>query len=386
MDFNASKIMEAIDKAAKQVKEDVPYEIKELIVGKVKDGSTVEDIQDVVVKSLINCEYQNVGIAYLEYRAIRSHERAKMAERVIHKMSDIVEFGDNENSNKNYKLPSVVRDTLAGEYFRSNLFKVLNPIVAKAHRDKALHWHDSDHDPKLTNCCIFNIKDMLANGTRVTNADITTPNSVGVAMNVAMQIMASISSSQYGGVSLPEFNEVFAEYAKKNFKKAFKDYYEFKYECICPYDDELTSDNQKIKIDHEDVFNKALSKTKKDIYDACQTFEYQTNSILGSASQTPFSTITFCIPTSWESEQIIDSYLDVRMKGLGERGIIAIFPKISMMVVDGYNLRENDPYFYLTKKASKAMAKTYYPDILNYSKSEYDSGRYYGRMGELLPN
>lgn len=62
---------------------------------------------------------------------------------------------------------------------------------------------------------------MLRNGTRITNADVCQMNSVGTAMNIAMQIMASISVSQYGGVSLPNFNEVFAEYAKKNFKKNF---------------------------------------------------------------------------------------------------------------------------------------------------------------------
>lgn len=97
--------------------------------------------------------------------------------------------------------------------------------------------------------------------------------------------------------------------------------------------------------------------------------------------QTPFSTITFNVPTSWESEQIISSYLDVRMKGLGGKGVTAIFPKLSMIVVDGYNLKETDPYYWLLEKASKCIAKTYYPDILNYSKEEYDNGIYYARMG-----
>lgn len=95
-----------------------------------------------------------------------------------------------------------------------------------------------------------------------------------------------------------------------------------------------------------------------------------------------FSTITFNIPTSWESEEIVSSYLDVRMKGLGRRGLVAIFPKISMIVVDGYNLKPEDKYFHLLEKASKCIAKTYYPDILNYSKEDYDKGRYYARMGE----
>ncbi|MGL4999917.1 MAG: anaerobic ribonucleoside-triphosphate reductase, partial [Cetobacterium sp.] len=91
--------------------------------------------------------------------------------------------------------------------------------------------------------------------------------------------------------------------------------------------------------------------------------------------------ITFNIPTSWESEEIISSYLDVRIKGLGEKGIIAIFPKLSMIVVEGYNLNKGDKYFGLTEKLSKCMAKTYYPDILNYSRESYDEGQYFGRMG-----
>lgn len=94
-----------------------------------------------------------------------------------------------------------------------------------------------------------------------------------------------------------------------------------------------------------------------------------------------FSTITFNIPTSWESEEIVSSYLDVRMKGLGERGVIAIFPKLSMIVVDGYNLKPEDKYYWLLEKASKCIAKTYYPDSLLYSKEDYDKGRYYARMG-----
>lgn len=97
--------------------------------------------------------------------------------------------------------------------------------------------------------------------------------------------------------------------------------------------------------------------------------------------QTPFSTITFNIPTSWESEEIVSSYLDVRMRGLGGKKITAIFPKLSMIIVDGYNLKETDKYYWLLQKASKCIAKTYYPDSLNYSKEDYDNGKYYARMG-----
>ena len=384
VEFDGSKIENAIRKAMNEVgamSEENLNMCCKIVSEMCYDGIDVESIQDNVVKILLGLGLSDVANHYISYRAVQSYKREMALKRLYDKMGDIIEFGDNENSNKNYKLPSVKRDTVAGEYFRNKLFEILPKNIADAHRNKAIHWHDSDVDPKLSNCCLFNIEDMLRNGTRVTNADIEQPNSVGTAMNVAMQIMASISASQYGGVSLPNFNEVFSEYAKKNFIKNFLEFYEFMYGCNYKDDLEIDSSNSVLEEKYKRVFDKAKSKTKKDIYDACQLFEYQTNSILGSASQTPFSTITFNIPTSWESEEIISSYLDVRMKGLGKKGTIAIFPKLSMIVVDGYNLREGDKYYWLLEKASKCIAKTYYPDILNYSKEVYDNGRYFARMG-----
>ena len=383
VDFDLSKIENAVKKAFNQMEVEFDEALIDKVSSKIKDGMNVEEIQDLVVFTMMENGYYVVVNAYIKHREVQTYKRRVMSENILKSMSDIVMFGDDENSNKDYKLPSVVRDTVAGVYFRNNLKNVLDKDVYEGHITKALHWHDSDVDPKLTNCCVFDIKDMLENGTRITNADIEKPNSVGVAMNVAMQIMASISASQYGGVSLSEFNEVFAEYAKMNFKKHFLDYCDFLHNQTptLNLDFRITSDNKELEEKYPKPFKKAMEKTKKDIYDACQLFEYQTNSILGSASQTPFATITFSIPTSWESEVIIDSYLSVRMKGLGKRGIIAIFPKLSMIVVDGYNKKEGDPYFYLLEKASKCIAKTYYPDILNYSKEEYGAGRYYGRMG-----
>lgn len=383
--FDPKKIENAINKASKQVGDKIDDSVIEKIVLKISEGNTVEEIQDIVVKSLMATKHKDVAIEYQSYRALRTRDRELAKLNAIKRMGEIVECGDDENSNKNYGLPSVIRDTIAGEYFRSTLLDKLPKKVANAFIKRLIHWHDADHDPKLTNCCIFDIEDMLENGTRVTNADIQKPNSVETAMNVAMQIMASISATEYGGVSLPEFNEVFAKYAKINFRKHFVDYFEFIYEKECEINqEEIVSSNEELEKKYKKVFTKAKKKTKKDIYDACQLFEYQTNSILGNASQTPFSTITFSIPTSWESEEIISSYLDVRMKGLGEKGIIAIFPKISMINVEGYTLNEGDKYHYLLKKVAKCIVKTYYPDILNYTREEYDSGRYYGRMGKNI--
>lgn len=287
--FDIAKIENAVYKACTEVYDklksiEIAKKISLEVEEKCFNSISVEEIQDLVIKELLKSNETDIATKYTEYRAIQSYKREMSYKKLYDRMGDIVTFGDNENSNKNYKRQSVIRDTIAGEYFRNKLFHILPKDLAEAHKTKAIHWHDSDVDPKYTNCCLVNIEDMLAKGTRINNADVETPKSVGTAMNIAMQIMADVSASQYGGVSIPNFNEVFSIYAKKNFVKNFKDYFEFLFEK--PYMDNLVIDSSNIDLKNKypKVFNKTISKTKKDIYDACQLFEYQTNSILGSAS------------------------------------------------------------------------------------------------------
>lgn len=164
------------------------------------------------------------------------------------------------------------------------------------------------------------------------------------------------------------------EYAKKNFRKNFIEIYRLLHNISTASLDEtifnlenlygdIDSGNSRLEKMYEREFEEAKKKTDKEIYDACQTFEYQCNS-LQNANQVPFVTITMSIPTSWESERVISNYFKVRQKGLtdGKHTTIAVFPKISMFVVDGYNLKEEDKYYYLLKEASKCIASTYYPD------------------------
>ena len=246
------------------------------------------------------------------------------------------------------------------------------------------------------NCSIPNVQDMLANGFKNSNAYIGTPNSVQVAATVLMQIVFSVSNSQYGGTSIADFNELLAVYAKKNFRKHYKDILNTINELSKTNGDiqksieelekeygEIDSGNKKLEQALPNVFRLVKEKVDKDIYDACQTFEYQCNS-LQNANQVPFVTITMTIPTSWESERVFYNYLQVRQKGLTdnkEHRTIAIFPKISMFVVDGQNLKEGDKYYWMLKEASKCIANTYYPDLLFYSKEDFNDGKMYARMG-----
>ncbi len=106
-----------------------------------------------VVEALLKLEEYNYAKSYISYRAIQEHKRNTSLQKLFDKMGDIINLGNDENSNKDYKQQSVIRDTIAGEYFRETLFRKLPNDIADAHRTKAIHWHDSDVDTKYTNCC-----------------------------------------------------------------------------------------------------------------------------------------------------------------------------------------------------------------------------------------
>ena len=57
--------------------------------------------------------------------------------------------------------------------------------------------------------------------------------------------------------------------------------------------------------------------TRKNIYDAMQTMEYQINSNRISNGQTPFVTVGFGLGQDWFAREIQRAILLVRIRGLG---------------------------------------------------------------------
>lgn len=382
VEFDSSKIENAIRKAMNEVGEfkdeslDLCEDIAKSVAEKCYDGIGVENIQDLVVTSLFSNGLNSVGLAYQTYRTLREHDRTAYHD-LMKVVDGIYYVGSDDNSNKPSHLRNVKRDMTAGEIEKIQASRHIPKRIWEAHCKKEIYWHDLDFsgDIPMTNCCIPNVWDMLDNGTRINNADITTPKSIGVATTVLAQIVANIAHQQYGGISISDFNEQLAKYATMSLNKNFK--YNCDYEGIEFF--EVCGDSKNIPNTHKKAYDMAKEKTKKDIYDACQSYEYEANSI-SSASQTPFSTLSLNIPTSWESKEIAKAYLKVRMAKLGKK--IAIFPKINYVVVDGYNLKKGDPHYDLTELAVKCISQCFYPDILNYTREEYEKGQIFSRMGE----
>lgn len=249
----------------------------------------------------------------------------------------------NENANKDAKLVNAHRDLLAGILSKHYSEDILPPELLLWHKDGYGHIHDLDYFiSPLTNCSLVNYVDMLENGFKLGNAQIGTPNSIGVACTVLTQIVLAVSSSQYGGQTLAHIDYGLEPYVQKSY-------------------DKLKIQQKKYNLSDEFV----EYSLNKEVHDAMQALLYQVNTITSSNGQTPFISITLGLNTSKFGKLITNEYLKVHENGLGIEKSTPVFPKVIFFLKDGVNLKENDPNYDLKQQAIKTASKRIYPDFIS---------------------
>lgn len=281
-------------------------------------------------------------------------------ERLVHKDPTIV----NENANKDSDVFSTQRDLTAGTVGKTVGLTMMPEHIAKAHLRGDIHWHDLDYTPlsPMSNCCLIDFKEMLTNGFKIGNAYMESPNSIGVATSQVAQIITNVASSQYGGCSFDRADQVLAPFAQKNYEKHLKDARD------------LIDDEEKAE-----AF--AKKRTKKDIYDAMQSLEYEINTMFSSQGQTPFTSLGFGLGTSWIEKEIQKDILRIRIAGLGKEHRTAIFPKLLFTIKKGLNLHPGDPNYDVKQLAIECSTKRMYPDVLNYDMIKKITGSFKCPMG-----
>ena len=336
---------------------------------RVKEGEkifTVEDIQDVVEKVLYETSENETYRHFKEYRKERERERegAKSIDETIGRLISKEPSTVNENANKDSDAFNTRRDLTAGVTGKAIGLRMLPLHVSNAHQKGEIHFHDLDYSPyePMTNCCLIDFKGMLKNGFRMGNADIESPKSIQTAAAQIAQIIANVASCQYGGCSADRIDEILAPYAKLNYKKHLKDA------------EEWIEDSSK----WEDY---ARKKTRKDIYDAMQSLEYEVNTLFTSNGQTPFVTFGFGLGQTELEREIQKAILKIRIRGLGVEQRTAIFPKLVFTLKRGVNLYSEDPNYDIKQLALECATKRMYPDILSYDKIVELTGSFKVPMG-----
>lgn len=376
VDFDASKISTAITKAAESVAKLAPSDVltidhlTDTVTAKIRDcyhdDVEIAEIQTVVEQTLIAAEKYNWAEAYTEYRLKRDLAR-KQKQDVNYNVSRLVNRDEsvvNENANKDSRVFSTQRDLTAGAVAKAIGLKMLPPAVANAHLRGDIHWHDLDYTPFMaeTNCCLIDFDYMLNHGFSIGNAEVEPAHSIQVAVTQMTQIIANVASSQYGGCSSDRTDQVLAPFAEKNYQKHLREF------------GSVIDDPAKLEA-------LAVKQTKKDIYDALQTLEYQVNTLYSTQGQTPFVTVGFGLGTSWIEREIQKDILKIRILGLGKERRTAIFPKLVFTLKRGLNLKPEDPNYDIKQLAIECATKRMYPDVVSYDTIKRLTGSFKAPMG-----
>ena len=383
----------------------VEGEIKERYAGPAK----IEDIQNLVEHALIEDHLYDVARNYTNYRLDKDIQRAKATDvneavsRFINNDPTLI----HENANKDSNVYATQRDLLAGAVSKAAALNMLPPAVANAHMKGEIHFHDADYSPftAQSNCSLPNFWDMLANGFTLGNAPMASPKSIAIAATQITQIMKDVASSQYGGQTANRADEHLARYARKDYEKFLEEAREnipdgmpvefarrqvenakknepsklhFGSREPLPMDTPFHNDVDELEQEREIL---AKIRTRKAIYDAMQTMEYQINSNRVSNGQTPFVTVGFGLGTDWFAREVQRAILLNRIRGLGKDHHTAIFPKLVFTIKHGVNCDPEDPNYDLKQLALECATKRMYPDVVFYENIVKITGSFKAPMG-----
>jgi len=420
VDFDPVNIISAVKSAFADLDKQVGPEEEKLIRGfadqiegeiteRYNGPAKIEDIQNLVEHALIDAHLYDVARAYTNYRLDKDIQRAKATDvneavsRFINQDPTLI----HENANKDANVYATQRDLLAGAVSKAAAFNMLPPAVANAHMKGDIHFHDADYSPftAQSNCSLPNFWDMLANGFTLGNAPMASPKSIAIAATQITQIMKDVASSQYGGQTANRADEHLARYAKKDYEKFLEEAREtipdgmpvefarrqvenakanepaklhFGSREPLPMDTPFHTDVDELEQEREIL---AKVRTRKSIYDAMQTMEYQINSNRVSNGQTPFVTVGFGLGTDWFAREVQRAILLNRIRGLGKDHHTAIFPKLVFTVRHGVNADPGDPNYDLKQLALECATKRMYPDVVFYENIVKITGSFKAPMG-----
>ena len=378
--YQEDKIIAAIQKANNEVAEkdrageELIAQILKAVQDEGREIQTVEHVQDIIERHLVEANKYVLSKKYMVYRYQRSLLRkSNTTDESILKLirNENKELAE-ENSNKNTRLASTQRDYIAGEVSRDVTRRMLLPEhISLAHDNGVLHFHDADYFIQpIFNCCLINIKDMLDNGTSINGKMIESPKSFQVACTVTTQIIAAVASNQYGGQSV-------------NIKHLGKYLYKSRQKFAAQLEEEF-GDTVSADVKERMVAIRLRDELKSGV----QTIQYQINTLMTTNGQSPFVTLFLHIddtdPYVDETVQIIEEILRQRIQGTkNEKGVYVTpaFPKL-VYVLDENNCLKGGKYDYVTKLAAQCSAKRMYPDYISAKKMrETYEGNVFSPMG-----
>ncbi len=418
--FNEDRITRAIFLAATNVAERegiVPdYKLSEQLTQEVikflnhkysESVPSVEDIQDSVVKVLIETGHAKTSEEYIIYRTERS--RIRNSKTRLMKAIEEITFEDaedadikreNANINGNTAMGTMLQygSTVSKEFCKTHILK---PDHSFAHDNGDIHIHDMDFlNMGTLTCCQIDVKKLFNGGFSTGHGFLREPQDIisyGALAAIAIQ---SNQNDQHGGQSIPFFDYGLAEGVYKTFKKfyignlakALKLFKGIENNDVIKnivYNTEKET-NQKVGLKRDELylnlekekliqtfdiddelvnkmqnfaFEESYRETDKKTYQSMEAFIHNLNTMHSRAgAQVPFSSVNFGTDTSEEGRMVTKNLLLSQERGLGN-GETPIFPILIFKVKEGINLNPEDPNYDLFKLSCRVSAKRLFPNF-----------------------
>lgn len=345
VEYNSLKIVSALEHANKEVQEEeriLKKDIRRIIryIEKLdKKRILVEDIQDIIELKLMEFGKYVLAKKYIVYRYNRALVRKQNTtdESILSLIKNQKASIDTEHANKNARLVSAQRDLIAGEVSRDLTKRILLPEnIVTAHEKGVLYFHDDSYFLQpIFNSSYIQIQDMFDKGTVMNAKEIKSPKSFSVACNIMTQMIASTSSSQYGGqtISVIPFGK-YIHISKEKCREELKE----------------------IPIARRELEEIVRCRLNAEVEVGVQTIEYQINTLMTANGQSPPLTLVLELDEEdvyiEETARIIEEVLKRKLKGMRdqEQGtVIPDFPKL-VYVLSEINTGSGK-YTYLTDLA-----------------------------------
>lgn len=403
--FDPQKITRAIFLAASAVaKQDgveTDYETAERLTDQVvaylnsiyKDETpTVEQVQDAVVRVLIETGHVQTSEAYILYRSERSRVRnlkSRMMKSIRAITYDSEEENDNDITNAHTALRTMMEygKIVSREYCLANVIK---PLYAKGHEKGAYHINDlSFLNMGTLESCQIDIERLFNGGFSVGQAFFREPKDItSYAALCAVAIQAN-QNDMHGEQSIPAFDYYMANGVKKTFRKKYLytvknaaelitgiklEYKDLdkafgKDICMEMSEKQLESISSGIagmcKEQSADVvkrimdfaYQDAFSETDRKTYQAMEGLIHNLNAVHSyGGAELPMSSVNFGTDTSPEGRMVIKNLLLSKLAGLGN-GMSAVYPHMIFKYKKGINTRLGEPNYDLFRLSLRVCGR-----------------------------
>lgn len=366
---------------------------------------TVEEIQDLVEKELIECGHAQTAKAYILYRYERTRDREVKSN--LMKIMNELTFDSAKDSDIKRENANIDGDTAMGTMLKYGSsaakefyeMRVLKPEHAKAHRNGDIHIHDLDFLTLTTTCCQIDLIQLFQHGFSTGHGFLREPNDISSYSALACIAIQSNQNDQHGGQSVPNFDYAMAGGVKKTYRKrylqnvaralelltdieepqAFVKSYAAAIQqetglipCLANNNGYQEAEAQKLserltadQIATIRAFAKknAYRETNRATYQAMEALIHNLNTMNSRAgAQTPFSSINYGTDTTPEGRMVIENVLLAEEAGLGN-GETPIFPIHIFKVKEGVNYNKEDPNYDMFKLACRVSAKRLFPNF-----------------------